>query len=27
MKVFDDDDAENLANADLRIPDGIIDGT
>ena len=27
MKVFDDDDAENLVNADQRIPDGIIDGT
>jgi hypothetical protein len=27
MKVFDDDDAESLFNADQRIPDGIIDGT
>ena len=27
MKVFDDDDAENLFNAEQRIPDGIIDGT
>jgi len=27
MKVFDDDDAEHLFNAEQRIPDGIIDGT
>ena len=25
--MFDDDDAENLVNAEIRIPDGIIDGT
>ena len=27
MKVFDDDDAKHLFNAEQRIPDGIIDGT